>query len=187
MSRAFDFEAVTRGPNRLRLWCYHPPSQAQPLRSGFIDAQVTLTRSRMEARCQVGHISGTAAGGMECLGTSTKPMIFSPLLVCCLMRSFQPKHPPRLARINPLSTNFCSSAPRQEQPRRRVSRNISLGVTANIHPSQFFPMERGESGPHQVARKERFLVASGKPVQPHQDLPDDFILEPGKDVLSWAL
>ena len=67
------------------------------------------------------------------------------------------------------------------------SQNISLGVTTNIHPSQFFPMERGESGSHQVACKERFLVASGKPVQPHQDLPDDFILEPGKDVLSCFL
>ncbi|OLQ15341.1 hypothetical protein AK812_SmicGene385 [Symbiodinium microadriaticum] len=53
------------------------------------------------------------------------------------------------------------------------TRTISLGVTCNMHPTQYIPMERCELGSHQVAAKERFLISSGRPVQPHQDLPDD--------------
>ena len=57
---------------------------------------------------------------------------------------------------------------------------ISFGVTSNIHPSTYIPMERGESGTHFAACKERFLVSTGRPVQPHQDLPGDFVMPPGR-------
>ena len=40
-----------------------------------------------------------------------------------------------------------------------ASQTISLGVTCNMHPTQYIPMERGELGSHHVATKERFLGA----------------------------
>ena len=59
---------------------------------------------------------------------------------------------------------------------------ISLGVTSNIHPSTYIPMERSETGSHFAATKERFLVSTGRPVQPHQEVI--FVVS---GALSWYL
>ena len=60
-----------------------------------------------------------------------------------------------------------------------TSLSVSLGVTSNLHPRTYVPMERGECGSHHAATKERFLVSSGRPVQPHEDLPSDFVMPEG--------
>ena len=57
---------------------------------------------------------------------------------------------------------------------------ISLGVVGNMHPATYVPMERSETGAHHAATKERFLICSGRPVQPHEDLPADYPLPPGE-------
>ena len=56
---------------------------------------------------------------------------------------------------------------------------ISLGVTSNVHPSLYIPLERGETGCHHSATKERFLIATGRPIQPHAELPEDFCVPEG--------
>jgi hypothetical protein len=61
----------------------------------------------------------------------------------------------------------------------RPDRTISMGITCNMHPAQYIPMERGEIGSHAASTKERFLVATGRPVQPHEELPPDFCAPEG--------
>ena len=61
----------------------------------------------------------------------------------------------------------------------RPDRTISMGITCNMHPAQYIPMERGEIGSHAASTKERFLVATGRPVQPHEELPPDFCTPEG--------
>ena len=63
---------------------------------------------------------------------------------------------------------------------------VSMGITANIHPSQYIPMERCESGSHHAATKERFLIGSGRPVQPHQALSADYELPAGTSPWKWV-
>ena len=63
---------------------------------------------------------------------------------------------------------------------------VSLGLSANLHPSQYIPMERGESGSHHAATKERFMVSSGRPVQPHAPLPADYKLPAGTSRWKWV-
>ena len=41
----------------------------------------------------------------------------------------------------------------------RPDRTISMGITCNMHPARYIPMERGEVGSHAASTKERFLVA----------------------------
>jgi hypothetical protein len=63
---------------------------------------------------------------------------------------------------------------------------ISLGVVGNMHPSTYVPMERSETGSHHAATKERFLICSGRPIQPHEDLPKDYPLPSGEaSVATW--
>ena len=61
----------------------------------------------------------------------------------------------------------------------RPDRTISMGITCNMHPEQYIPMERGEIGSHAASTKERFLVATGRPVQPHEELPPAFCAPEG--------
>ena len=49
--------------------------------------------------------------------------------------------------------------------------NVTVGGTGNLHPAIYVPMERAEIGTHHAAGKERFAVATGRPVQPHEALP----------------
>ena len=47
-------------------------------------------------------------------------------------------------------------------------------------------MERGESGCHHTQTKERFLVATEEPVQPHDALPLDYEVPPGHLRWKWV-
>ena len=51
------------------------------------------------------------------------------------------------------------------------SRVVNVAGVGNVHPSAFFPVLRGEVGSHHVAGLERFLLGTGRPVEPHADLP----------------
>ena len=76
---------------------------------------------------------------------------------------------------------------------------VTVGSDGNLHPSMYVPMEKGESGTHHAACKERFVVTSGRPVQPHEPLPADYCLAAGdspkclatlkfyKQCFSWSL
>ena len=64
--------------------------------------------------------------------------------------------------------------------------SVSGGIVGNMHPGQYVAMEKGLSGSHVVACKERFLVATGRPVQPHQGLPADYVLPAGVDRWTWV-
>eukprot|EP00973_Karenia_brevis_P041115 5689059-Karenia_brevis.AAC.1 len=59
------------------------------------------------------------------------------------------------------------------------SPTVSAGLTGNLHPSQYVPMERCEVGSHHAATKERATVATGRPVQPHEALPLDYVMPAG--------
>ena len=63
---------------------------------------------------------------------------------------------------------------------------VSVGISGNMHFSTYVPMERGESGSHHAAAKERFLVATGRPVQPHAPLPEDYAMPHGCDREKWV-
>eukprot|EP00959_Pyramimonas_sp_CCMP1952_P363672 7615675-Pyramimonas_sp.AAC.1 len=55
-----------------------------------------------------------------------------------------------------------------------------------MRPSQYVPMERGESGSHFAHTKERLMVATGRPVQPHEALPADFAPPTGHSSWTWS-
>ncbi|CAK0858559.1 unnamed protein product [Prorocentrum cordatum] len=61
---------------------------------------------------------------------------------------------------------------------------VSVGMTGNMRPSQYVPMERWESGSHFAHAKERLMVATGRPVQPHEAPPTDFAPPTGHS--SWT-
>ncbi|CAL1140069.1 unnamed protein product [Cladocopium goreaui] len=65
-------------------------------------------------------------------------------------------------------------------------KTISLGITCNMHPAFYIPMERGELGSHAASTKERFLISTGRPVQPHEDIPADFCLPEGVSPYRWV-
>lgn len=62
----------------------------------------------------------------------------------------------------------------------KLARTVSMGITCNMHPAQYIPMERGEVGCHAASTKERFVISTGRPVQPHEDMPADFCCPPGQ-------
>lgn len=66
------------------------------------------------------------------------------------------------------------------------SPTVSAGVTSNLHPSQYVPMERCEIGSHHAATKERSTIATGRPVQPHAPLPADYELPAGHARSKWV-
>eukprot|EP00973_Karenia_brevis_P035137 4848107-Karenia_brevis.AAC.1 len=47
-------------------------------------------------------------------------------------------------------------------------------------------MEKGLLGSHAVACKERFVVATGRPVQPHGSLPADYQLPQDTARCIWV-
>ena len=67
-----------------------------------------------------------------------------------------------------------------------ASPTVSCGLSGNMHPSQYVPMERCESGSHHAATKERALIATGRPVQPHDSLPSDYAMPSGHTPWQWV-
>jgi len=63
---------------------------------------------------------------------------------------------------------------------------VSFGQSMNMHPSQFVPMEREEVGSHHVGCKERFLASTGRPIQPHDALPSDYVMPEGASRWRWV-
>jgi len=63
---------------------------------------------------------------------------------------------------------------------------ISAGLTGNMQHSTYMPMERGESGSHHVAAKERILISTGRPIQPHAPLPEDYEMPEGHPRWNWV-
>ena len=63
---------------------------------------------------------------------------------------------------------------------------VSVGISGNIHPSMYVPMERGEIGSHHVCAKERMLVGTGRVVQPHAALPSDYQVPEGHCGWKWV-
>lgn len=49
----------------------------------------------------------------------------------------------------------------------------------------YVPMEKGETGCHHAAAKERFVVSTGRPIQPHQPLPTDYVLPANHKKWKW--
>ena len=47
-------------------------------------------------------------------------------------------------------------------------------------------MERGEIGSHHAATKERATIATGRPVQPHDALPEDYKVPAGHSQWKWV-
>ena len=64
--------------------------------------------------------------------------------------------------------------------------SVSGGIIGNMHPAQYVSMEKGLSGSHVVACKERFLVGTGRPVQPHEALPSEYSLPDGTSRWTWV-
>ena len=63
---------------------------------------------------------------------------------------------------------------------------ISGGISGNMHPSTYVPMERGDSGSHHAATKERILIGTGRPIQPHAALPEDYAMPDGHPRWKWV-
>ncbi|CAK0860829.1 unnamed protein product [Prorocentrum cordatum] len=63
---------------------------------------------------------------------------------------------------------------------------VSVGISGNIHFSTYVPMERGETGSHHTAAKERILISTGRPVQPHAPLPDTYAMPAGTLRHKWV-
>ena len=62
-------------------------------------------------------------------------------------------------------------------------------MTGDVHPAIYVPMERAQTGTHHAAGKERFVVGTGKPVQPHEALPVDYELrkaQVGGSAYLWS-
>ena len=66
-----------------------------------------------------------------------------------------------------------------------VTSLVTVGCDGNMHPSMYIPMEKGESGSHHAACKERFVVSTRRPVQPHEPLPSDYLMQPGEKRALW--
>ena len=62
----------------------------------------------------------------------------------------------------------------------------STGLSGNMHFSTYVPMERGESGAHHVAAKERLLISTERPIQPHAPLPEDYPMPGGHSASKWV-
>ena len=64
--------------------------------------------------------------------------------------------------------------------------NTSTGFLGNMHPAAYIPMEKELTGSHVAQGKERFLVGTGRPVQPHADIPSDYTLPTGVQRWKWV-
>ena len=63
---------------------------------------------------------------------------------------------------------------------------VSVGISGNMHFSTYVPMERAQVGSHHVAAKERMLIATGRPIQPHAPLPEDYVMPAGSQRDKWV-
>ncbi|CAK9116147.1 unnamed protein product [Durusdinium trenchii] len=63
---------------------------------------------------------------------------------------------------------------------------VNLAGVGNAHPSAFFDVINGNAGSHHVACAERFLLITGKPVEPHSPLPPGLDLPEGFQQWIWA-
>lgn len=63
---------------------------------------------------------------------------------------------------------------------------MNLAGVGNAHPSAFFDVINGNAGSHHVACAERFLLITGKPVEPHSPLPPGLDLPEGFQQWIWA-
>ncbi|CAK0820661.1 unnamed protein product [Prorocentrum cordatum] len=63
---------------------------------------------------------------------------------------------------------------------------VSVEISGNVHFSTYVPMERGETGSHHTAAKERILISTGRPVQPHAPLPDTYAMPAGTLRHKWV-
>ena len=63
---------------------------------------------------------------------------------------------------------------------------VVVGITGNIHPSKYIPMERGEVGSHHTCMQERILISTARVVQPHDGLPPDYVMPQGHDQWIWV-
>ena len=58
---------------------------------------------------------------------------------------------------------------------------VNVAANGNMHPEVYVRMEKEETGSHVAQSKERFLIGTGEPVQPHDDIPDDYKLPEGHE------
>jgi hypothetical protein len=99
-----------------------------------------------------------------------------------------PKVNPHQSALNKLAqygmssraTKTCGSFGEGQSPATSVT------INGNAHPSVYVKMEREEIGIHVAQCKERFLVATAEPVQPHAPLPEDYTLPAGCARWKWV-
>ena len=63
---------------------------------------------------------------------------------------------------------------------------VSFGMGGNMHPGVGVPMERGEIGNHTGCTKERFLMFAAPRVQPHEDLPENYVMPDDVEKHLWV-
>ena len=63
---------------------------------------------------------------------------------------------------------------------------VSTSIIGNFHPSMYVPMERGHTGSHHACGKERIIIGTAEPIQPHADLPADYKLPAGCCRWRWV-
>lgn len=64
--------------------------------------------------------------------------------------------------------------------------HVNVAGVGNVHPSMWIPVERCEAGTNHVAVKERLLVGTGRPVEPHHSLPPRLQTESGFKRWVWS-
>lgn len=62
---------------------------------------------------------------------------------------------------------------------------VSCAILGNGHPEMVVPMERGDTGNHTGATRERCLLYTARRVQPHESLPHGYHLPDGVPAWSW--
>ena len=63
---------------------------------------------------------------------------------------------------------------------------VNVAGVGNVHPSVWIPIERGEVGTNHVAVKERLLVGTGRPVDPHHAVPVHLQTDAGFKRWIWS-
>ena len=63
---------------------------------------------------------------------------------------------------------------------------VNVAGVGNLHPSVWIPVERCEAGKNHAASKERLLVATGRPIEPHHGVPQRLQLDPQFRRWVWS-
>ena len=177
-----------------KVWCCLQQLQARLLKSGSTVVPVTSSRSSIPATSQL--IQGCGKQGRQWFGVlGNLDETYDFLTAFGLLSEEGNKSSKANSKVNPhqsalnnlLQFGSAARATRTSGSYGDTSGNgISLGVVGNMHPSTYVPMERSETGSHHAATKERFLICSGRPIQPHEDLPKDYPLPSGEaSVATW--